>query len=137
MYQGYISRITERVSGIHARECIRDTYQGLQKVYRGYMLEITESVSGIHVWDYRECIRDIYQGLLRVVSGIHIKDYRECIRDTYLRIQTELWYSWEPWVPDCHILGLILTMVFLRNLEFKIDFNMDWYGSEMMNITRL
>ena len=56
-----MSRNTESESRIHVKdyqECIRDTYQGLQKVYQGYMLKITESVSGIHVKEYRKCIRD-------------------------------------------------------------------------------
>ena len=61
MFQGYISRITKRISGIHVkdyRECIKDTYQGLQKVYQGFMLKIIESVSRLHIKDYRKCIRD-------------------------------------------------------------------------------
>ena len=67
-----MSRNTESESRIHVKdyqECIRDTYQGLQKVYQGYMIEITESVSGIHVRGYQESIRDTYQGLQQVYQG--------------------------------------------------------------------
>ena len=50
MYQGYMLKITEIVSGIHVKR--------IQRVQQGYMLKITEIESGKHVKDYRDFIRD-------------------------------------------------------------------------------
>ena len=129
MYQGYISRITESVSGIHVkdyRECIRDTCQGIQKVYQGYMLKITESESGIHIKDYWELDLGYMLKITESVSGIHTLEYR------LSRIQIDIGYGIR--------VNLEFLIVIYRDWYWlwyswgtsnsRLICNMDWYGSE-------